>query len=274
MTVIAVGAAKGAPGVTTTVLALATRWPQHREPLVVEADPAGGDLVARLASLTADDSALRESPSTVQLAAVSRSGLTTRRLLEHLQRLPGPGEVRALIAPSGPFAATTAIEALTTGGLGRCLSELHEMDSLVDVGRIDPGSPALPLIRAADQFVLVVRPSLESVVHTRDLWSSMRSTGVQASVVVVGDRPYAPVEVADAIAADDLLGVLPEDPVGAAALAGNARSPKILARTRLVRAADDIASRLVPLPPIANDPQLPPPPERVRRFDVSTEATR
>jgi len=276
MTVIAVGAAKGSPGVTTTVLALAARWPDHREPLVIEADPSGGDLVARLTSLMVEDDGLHESPSTVQLAAASRSGVSARLLLEHLQRLPGPGEVRALVAPAGPFAATTAIEALSTGGLSRCLTALATVDTLVDVGRVDPGSSTLPLLRSADRFVLVVRPSLESVLHTRDLVASLRSLGRRASVLVIGDRPYAPDDVAEAVDADELVGVLPDDPVGAMALAGNARSPKVLARTRLVRAAAAISQTLAPRPAfLVNQLPAPPPPElRTRPFGVSTEASR
>ena len=39
MAVHVFGSAKGSPGVTTTVLALAARWPDQREPFVFEADP-------------------------------------------------------------------------------------------------------------------------------------------------------------------------------------------------------------------------------------------
>ena len=46
MALIAVAADKGAPGVTTTALALAAVWP--RPVLLAECDPAGGDLVYRL----------------------------------------------------------------------------------------------------------------------------------------------------------------------------------------------------------------------------------
>ena len=45
MALIAVAADKGAPGVTTTALALAAVWP--RPVLLAECDPAGGDLVYR-----------------------------------------------------------------------------------------------------------------------------------------------------------------------------------------------------------------------------------
>ena len=43
MPLIALASVKGSPGVTTTCLALAAAWPARRR-LVIEADPAGGDL--------------------------------------------------------------------------------------------------------------------------------------------------------------------------------------------------------------------------------------
>ena len=51
MALIAVAADKGAPGVTTTALALAAVWP--RPVLLAECDPAGGDLVYRFPPRTA-----------------------------------------------------------------------------------------------------------------------------------------------------------------------------------------------------------------------------
>ena len=49
---VAVASVKGAPGVTTTALALAAAWPAAVDggvrPVVVEADAAGGDVAARL----------------------------------------------------------------------------------------------------------------------------------------------------------------------------------------------------------------------------------
>lgn len=254
MTVLAFGSAKGSPGVTTTVLALAARWPIHREPLVVEADPAGGDLVSRLASLDAAGCGLRDTPSTVQLAAASRSGSSDRVVLEHLQRLPGPGEVRTLVAPPSPFAASTAMTVLVAAGLGARLAALSGMDALLDAGRLDATSPTLPILQELGSVVLVVRPTLPGVLHTRELAASLLSIGVRSSLLIIGDRPYSPGEVVDAIGSVALIGVLPDDSVGARALCGDARSPKVLARTRLVHAASEFATRLAPLPTLTAGP--------------------
>jgi len=234
------GSAKGSPGVTTAVLALAARWPTHREPFVVEADPTGGDIVARLASLEGDVGGLRDTPSTVQLAAASRHGLGPTLLLEHAQRLPGIGEVRALLSPASAFASTTALGELVNADIGGHLAAMVSHDVLVDVGTVHPASAALKVIRSTRWLNIVARPSLESILHTRELVSALGAMGVRCGVIVIGDRPYSPFDVAEAAGAE-LVGSLPFDSVGAAALSGEARNPKILGRSRLVRAATELA---------------------------------
>lgn len=257
MSLFLFGAAKGSPGSTTTVLALGASWPAHREPLIVEADPSGGDIVTRLASLEGDTSGLRDTPSTVQLAARGRGGLSFNALIEHAQRLPGTGEVRAVVAPASAFAASTALTELVAAGLYEQFISAASYDVLVDVGRIDPGSPALDLVRSARRVVLVCRPTLESVAHTRDLVSALAGLGARSSVIVIGDRPYAPRDVAEAVGAE-LVGELPNDATGAAALAGEARNPKVVARTRLIRTARVIAEGLAPPPQVSIDPKAEP----------------
>ena len=257
MTVFAFGAAKSSPGVTTTVLALAARWPSDREAVVVEADPSGGDLVAWLAGGQGDGTGLRDSPSTIQLAASSRSGVSDHSVLEHLQRLPGPAEVRVLVAPSSPFAASTALTSLVASGFAMALDRFSGTDLLVDVGRIDATAPTVALLGSLRSVILLSRPDLSSVLHTRDLAWSLRDLGVRPSLLVIGDRPYSPGEVAEVVGAESLLGVLPDDVVGARALQGEARNAKVLGRTRLLREASEVARRLVPRP-VA--PPAPPPP--------------
>lgn len=241
------GSAKGSPGATTTVLALAARWPEPREPFVFEADPAGGDIVARLASLEGDTNGLRDTPSTVQLAAATRRGLNAITLLEHAQRLPGVGEVRAVVSPASAFASTTALSELANADLAGHLSALGGHDVLVDAGTVHPGSPMLTVLRAVRWLNVIARPTLESILHTRELVSAVHGMGVRCGVIVVGDRPYAPFDVADATGAA-LVGSVPFDPVGAGALAGEARNPKILGRSRLVHAAAVIAHELADAP--------------------------
>lgn len=241
------GSAKGSPGVTTTVCTLAARWPDHREPLVFEADPTGGDLVVRLAALDSDTEGLRDTPSTVQLAAASRHGLHPTTVVQHAQRLPGLGEIRAVVAPASAFASSTAVTELINANLANTIASDTGFDTLVDIGTVSATTPTLPLLRAYRYVVLVVRSTLESILHTRDLVAALAATGVRSELIVIGDRPYSPIDASEAVGAA-LLATLPFDPVGAAAVAGEARNAKILGRSRLVRAAGqaaiDIAERV------------------------------
>jgi len=73
MAYIAFASAKGSPGVTTAVAALAATWPADRPLVVAELDPAGGDLVVRLDLAT--------EPGLVSLAAAGRRELDRDTLL-------------------------------------------------------------------------------------------------------------------------------------------------------------------------------------------------
>ena len=67
MSMVALASAKGAPGVTTTAVALGAVWP--RRVLVAECDPAGGDLAARFR--------LPPEPNLVALGMAARHGQLT-----------------------------------------------------------------------------------------------------------------------------------------------------------------------------------------------------
>jgi MinD-like ATPase involved in chromosome partitioning or flagellar assembly len=60
---LAVCSLKGSPGVTTLATALGARWPAGETPILVEADPAGGDLMARFR--------LNDAPGLVTLAVAA-----------------------------------------------------------------------------------------------------------------------------------------------------------------------------------------------------------
>lgn len=243
MGAVLLGSAKGSPGVTTTVCALAATWPEHREPFVLEVDPTGGDLVVRLAALESETEGLHDTPSTVQLAAASRQGLHPTTLVQHAQRLPGLGEIRAVVAPASAFASSTAVTELVNANLANTLTSDTGFDMLVDIGAVAATAPTLPLLRAFRYVVLVVRSTLESILHTRELVAALTATGVRSELIVIGDRPYSPLDASEAIGAP-VLATLPFDPVGASAVAGEARNAKILGRSRLVRAAGQAVGKV------------------------------
>jgi len=235
MSLLALAAAKASPGVTTTAVALAATWPAERQVLLVEADPGGGDLAAWFG--------LPVEPGLVSLAAARRS--TPPSVQGHTQ--PLPGGLRVLVGPPGAEQATAALGLLPAD----VLAGLDATDVLADLGRLDPGSPALPLARAARLLVLVCRPTLAELQHLAHRVAALREVCGALGLLLVGGGPYPPAEVARTLGVE-VLGTLPVDRHGAGLLAGASAGMPGLRRTRLVRAArtlaDDLAGRLATTP--------------------------
>ena len=215
-------------GATTAALALARRWP--RPVVVVEADPAGGDLAARYG--------VAASPGLVDLAA--RPGTHPATLHSVAQNLGG---VDVVVAPVAAEVTRGALDAL-----GPCHEWIHrveaDVDVLVDCGRLPlPPAPVPPLLEAADLLVFLARPTAPSIVSLRQRLASVpESIKRHAVVVLVGDRPYPADEVA-AILGLPVLGVLADDPVAAAAF-GSAE-PVRMGHSALLRSASVLAEAMV-----------------------------
>jgi MinD-like ATPase involved in chromosome partitioning or flagellar assembly len=256
---IAFASAKGSPGVTTAVAALAATWPADRELVVAEVDPAGGDLVVRFDLAT--------EPGLVSLAAAGRRELGPDTLLAHTQELAGLAHAhvrprRALVAPVSADQAAAALTALR-GALSTTLAAL-DTDVLVDCGRLDPQSPAFEVATRAELLVMVTQPVVAEVHHLAARLATVRSA-TAVSVLLVGERPYSVSEVAEAVGANPL-GTLPADGRSAAALAGgHVNVARALRRSGLLRDAGAIAAGLAewlgPAPgaPRATDPSAAPP---------------
>src|SRR5439155_22435469 len=106
-TTIGVCTAKHSPGATTLAVAIAAARALDGSDadcptVVIEADPAGGDLAAR--------SGLPFDPGVVSLAADARHPGAPLDLMTHSQPLPGGG--RAVLAPASPDQAAAAVASL------------------------------------------------------------------------------------------------------------------------------------------------------------------
>lgn len=223
MALVAVASAKGAPGVTTTAVALAAVHPGPS--IVADVDPAGGDLVWRYTG--ADGQPLDTGRGLLSLAAVARHGRA--ELAPHLQTIAGGLPV---------LAGVTAPEQVT--GLGPVWPQLaHTLgtqagaDVFADCGRVTAGSPAMPVLLAADAVVLVTRAQVEQLAHLRErvrVLADQSGAGTVRPpvgvVVVAAEKDHAPV-VADvqrlldaAGLAARVLGAVAWDERGARLLAG------------------------------------------------------
>jgi MinD-like ATPase involved in chromosome partitioning or flagellar assembly len=235
---IALASVKSSPGVTTTALALAAGWKSAQRRLLVEADPSGGDLGLWLG--------LPAAPGLAGLAAAARHAHDASLPWEHARELAGG--TRLVTAPAGAKQAAACVAALTAAGLPAELAASGD-PVLADCGRLDPGSPALPLAAAAAVTILVVRPRVSELAHLEPAIRDLEQAGLRLALLLApGTRqPPEPCYPAGEIAA--ALGVpvragLPADPRAAAQLARHAGDPRPSRRLPLLREAAAITAAL------------------------------
>jgi len=226
---ITYGSVKGSPGTTTWTLAMAARWPQPGPaPVVVELDAAGGDLGSRWH--------IHDEPGLAGLVLGARHqplGDGT----EYVQRLPVGVDV--VVAPPGDAAAATVAEFAARGpAVVRELAATRPV--LADLGRLDPHTPLLSYLDKADELHLVARPVPDQLRHLRARVPLLTGRCPLVRLVLVGDGPYRPDEIATYL---DLpvAAVVPWDSTGAAILAGRKRQAMGWTRRPLLAAARGLA---------------------------------
>jgi hypothetical protein len=211
---VAVLSVKGSPGVTTFSIALAARWPSPVRPLLVEADPSGGDLAMRFA--------LTSTPGLLSLAAAARRSDDPALVGQHAQLLPG-GAIQVVAAPPDTDRSRAALRALTPdpgngAGIVRAAANAPETVIIADCGRIDDASPTMPLVRAADAMVLLTGARADALAHLARRLRTVAGWTPHPVMLLVGDG-YSPNDVARELGVPPL-GRVPDDPPGAAALCG------------------------------------------------------
>jgi hypothetical protein len=234
---VAVGSVKGF-GATTLAVALAARWPRP-DAVVVEADPAGGDLAFRFGR--------HREPGLAELAADARRGAGGVELARYTQRLPVGVDV--LFGPAAPATpqAVSAVAALVDGaGLGVLRTAARQRLVVVDVGRLDWSSAALPLACAAQVLLLVTGGGLDGVDAVqvrRDALLAMPELRASVRLVLTG-RLCGPVDEIARVVGLPVAAVLPQDRHAAAVLSGQLRPGRGWARLDLPRVARAMALAL------------------------------
>lgn len=234
--ITALCSAKGSPGVTVTALclaaAVAAAGAGKEETLLVEADPAGGDLECW--------NGPHGESGLVALAAALGTGVTGTDPLRHAVPL-GTG-VRGLVAPTTELAAEAALLAL--GDRLPVVTAGRSSAVVVDAGRWAPSQPTADRLAGADLALVVCRPTLDGVEHARGLLSSLRATlDLALGVVVVGDAPYAPDDIERALEVP-VVGALPWEPRAVLSLVSDGPEARAWRRSRLVAVAGELAGRL------------------------------
>ena len=228
-TVIGLVSAKGSPGATTAALAFTATAGQRG--LFVELDPSGGS-VECWTGMTGE-------PGLVQAANALRRSAEPEAVTGPVIEAP-PGVWSVLAPSSGTMAEST----ITSAG-DRLVTACSQLDRevVVDGGRWARSQPTAHRMAGCDVIAVVCAPTVAGVEAARGLAEPLTSTTESPVVLLlVGDRPYTPAEVATAVAVP-VAGALPWDrrAVGVLLSAGAGRA---WSRTPLARSAQSILDTL------------------------------
>lgn len=235
MTILAVTAAKGSPGVSTWCTALVAAWPvaTGRGVVLVDADVSGAGPLSRFQRL-----GLGDNRGLLGWVSSSRRSSLESQLFQL-------GDGPRWLLPGIPDAAAAAAVARSWEAVADALLDLvdgRDLDVIVDVGRAGARYEAAPLLVCAQRTALVLRTDFDSVSLTQGVRATM--TG-ECVALLVGERaPYTRAEVAQSLDLD-VAGIAPHDRRAAARLADPARVGVGEPRSPIVRAASDAVAHLV-----------------------------
>lgn len=265
---------KGSPGVTTLATALAVVWPGER--LLLEADPAGGDLAFRLSNPAGG--LLAADPSVLALAADAREQLPPGALAHYVQdtSLGVPVVLGGLSEQA--FAPMARLWPQVAAQAGRWPGTV-----IADLGHLHESNAAAPVAAASGLVVLVTRADVpEALHHTRDRAGELAARLGQGphgasrlSVVVVcpsvqADRAVSAVR--QVLAADagtstvPMAGYVADDAGGVQALRAGLLSRRLWG-SELIRSAKGLAQTLAAWCPALE-------PDRVSDAAVAARAER
>ncbi len=233
MVAIALTSVSGSPGVTTLAVALAHQLGQFtgRSPLVIEADPDGGVLAIR--------HHLALAPGLIELAGAARVGIDPADVAGYAQ--PLQSGVPVVVAHPSSDRTAAALRASAVH-ISTAASSLIDHDTLIDIGRARPGSPALPLVEASSIAVFVVRPRADEIVvllHRIELLEQL----APVFLVLVGSGPYGVAEVEESTGLT-VLGVVPDDAEAVLADPASTRSRRSAWREGVEQVARHIAAEV------------------------------
>lgn len=214
MAVVALASASGAPGVTTSALALALAW--QRPTLLVEADPTGGSsiLAGWFHAHPPHDRGL------VNLAMAHREGDLAAALPDVTITIPN-SNVR-LIAGLRSHRQVPSATAIWEP-LADALRDLDRTgtDVIIDAGRLGMLGAPLPLLRSADVVLLTTRTTLPAISGARSWARSLKEdfsvigTEERLGLLLVGEgRTFSASEVTSVLELP-VVASLAWDPVSA-----------------------------------------------------------
>ncbi|RKE22581.1 hypothetical protein [Streptomyces sp. TLI_171] len=201
MTVVAVLGGPGAPGATSSALALLLSWPLRpgRRVLLAECDPDGGAVLAG-----ALEGRVEAVYGLRNLAVADRRGLLAETLWEQLLDVSPQGTGERLLLPGLTDPAQAPGLAYTWEPLVEALHALEPQgyDVILDLGRSGANGPMAVLARRADVVAATVRTTLRGLSAARPRLAALREdldthgTGADGlGLLVIGEGPYPENEV-------------------------------------------------------------------------------
>lgn len=198
MSILLLTHAGGSPGLTTTALAMALRWPS--EVLLADCDPHANQTILA-GHFNAQPSS---GVGLASFASAARAHLLRDDQLRE-DALPLPGAIsNAMFYPGFSHPSSASIFAPLWPDVAEQFRVLAASgtDVLVDIGRLGSDPPAGSLLAAADELLVVVRSGLPSLAVTRIWLQYLRDSaqtakpGLRISAVVIGPgRPYSAREI-------------------------------------------------------------------------------
>ncbi|WP_063771939.1 hypothetical protein [Kitasatospora mediocidica] len=250
MAVIAIAGGLGAPGATTTALALLLSWPlaPGRKVLLAECDPDGGAALAG-----ALEGRVEAVYGLRNLAVADRRGLLAETLWDQLVDISPAGNGERLLLPGLTDPAQAAGLAYTWEPLVEALHALGPQgyDVLLDLGRSGASGPGAILARRADAVVVTLRSTLRGLSAARPRLAALREdlesagTGADAlGLLVIAEGPYPAADITRELGLP-VLGLLPHAVRTARVLSdGGDSTDRRFMRSELMRTARSAADQI------------------------------
>ncbi|MFI1759716.1 hypothetical protein [Streptomyces sp. NPDC020571] len=272
MAVIALAGCSGAPGVTTSALALLLSWPVEpgRRMILAECDPDGGAVLHGLLQGTLGD---RHGLRNLSVAArKGEFGEAFWRQLIDLSSEEGKAEsprdrllLPGITDPGQAASLNSVWKGLAT--MFRGIDADHGHDVLVDLGRRGAFGPSCVLADQADTVLVVVRNTLRCLQAAQSRVSALAERVGDVGLIVVDEGPYPAGEVQRVLQVP-VVATLPYAPKEARVLSDGADQPRHFTKSALMKAARTTSTLLVQRA-AARRARLGPPSAPVRGAEVT-----
>ncbi|MET8571943.1 hypothetical protein [Streptomyces sp. NPDC004783] len=249
MAVIALAGCSGAPGVTTSALALLLSWPLEpgRRMILAECDPDGGAVLHGLLQGTLGD---RYGLRNLSVAArKGEFGEAFWRQLIDLSSEDGKAESprdRLLLPGITDPAQAASLNSVWKGlaAMFRGMDADHGHAVLVDLGRRGAVGPSGVLADQADSVLVVVRNTLRCLQAAQSRVNALSERVGDVGLIVIDEGPYPAGEVQRVLQVP-VVATLPYAPKEARVLSDGAEQPRHFTKSALMKAARTTGTLLV-----------------------------